>query len=60
MSDQARYEVALARQAVVHHRKREEQLERVLAGLLTAARRKCRCRACRQLRRLDRELREGR
>ena len=56
MSDQARLERALARQSLMHHRKREEQLERLLADLMAHARKKCACRPCRLLRELAAEL----
>ena len=59
MSDQGRLERALARQSLMHHRKREEQLERTLADLLAHLEKHCRCRACRALRDLKDEL-EGR
>jgi len=56
--DRARLE-RLARQSVIHHRKREEQLERLLADVLVAVDKGCRCRACRALRSLAHELSEA-
>ena len=57
MSDQARLERALARQSLIHHRKREEQLERQLADLIALAKHKrCDCPAGRALRHLAKEL----
>lgn len=55
MSDQAKLERALARQSVIHHRKREEQLERLLEELMAHAKKDCKG-ACRQLRELAAEL----
>lgn len=47
----------LVRQSLIHHRKREEQLEQMLADLIAAAAAcKCKCRACKHLRHLAREL----
>lgn len=47
---------ALARQSVVHHRRREEHLERLLADLLAHGKKKCRCGACKALRTLAASL----
>jgi hypothetical protein len=51
-------ERALLRQSVVHHLKREQELERQLAGLLALAHRKpqCKCEAAKALRHLAHEL----
>ncbi len=54
--EQAKLERALTRQSLVHHRKREEELERILAGLLAHIDPKCRCRACRHLAELRDDL----
>ena len=59
MGDDTRYArtvQALARQSVLHHRRREEQLERILADVLTLPHKNCRCRVCKHLRHLASEL----
>lgn len=57
MSDQTRLERALARQSLIHHRKREEELERQLADLIALAKHKrCDCPAGKALRQLAKEL----
>lgn len=59
MSDEMRYArtiQALARQSVLHHRRREEELERILADVLTLPHRNCKCRVCKHLRQLAHEL----
>lgn len=57
MRSRAEIERALARQALIHHRKHEEQLERVLADLIAvASRKRCKCEAARTLRHLGEEL----
>ena len=54
-------ERALLRQSVVHHLKREAELERQLAGLMVTAKHKphCKCEASRALRHLAEELEAG-
>jgi hypothetical protein len=52
----AEAERALVRQSLIHHRKREEQLEQLLADLVAHRKPKCRCKPCRLLRDLAREL----
>lgn len=53
-------ERALGRQSLLHHRKREEQLERLLADFMALAKHKrCKCDTCKALRHLAAEL-EGR
>lgn len=62
MTDQAhRIERQLARQSVLHHRKREEQLEQTLADVIALAveHGKCGCKPCRALRHLAAELKSG-
>ena len=57
--DDARYArnlQALARQSVLHHRRREEVLEQILADLLTLPHKNCKCRTCKHLRQLAHEL----
>lgn len=51
-------ERALLRQSVVHHLKREAELERQLAGMIALARRKphCKCEVAKALRHLAAEL----
>jgi hypothetical protein len=51
-----RIERRLARQSVVHHLKREQQLEQLLADAMALARTKCKCGACKALRNLLDEL----
>ena len=63
MSEDTRYArtvQALARASVMHHRRREEQLERILADTVTLVHKNCKCRVCKHLRALARELEEGR
>jgi hypothetical protein len=63
MADENRYArtvQALARQSVIHHRRREEELERILADLLTMPHKNCKCRVCKHLRHLARELQDDR
>lgn len=62
MGDDTRYArnvQALARQSVMHHRRREEELERILADLLTMPHKNCKCRVCKHLRHLARELEDN-
>jgi hypothetical protein len=56
--ERARLERALARQSLIHHRKREEELERLLADLFASPEKNCRCRSCKALRALRAELEE--
>jgi hypothetical protein len=61
MSEDNRYArnvQALARQSVIHHRRREEELERILADALALPSKGCKCRTCKHLRALARELAE--
>jgi hypothetical protein len=59
MSDESRYArniQALARQSVIHHRRREEELERILADIISLPHKNCKCRVCKYLRHLANEL----
>lgn len=58
MRDFATVHHRLVRQSIRHHLAREEELMRLLADAMTLARPKCRCKACRHLLRLARELDE--
>jgi hypothetical protein len=63
MADDSRYArnlQALARQSVMRHRQREEELERILADLLTLPHKNCKCRVCKHLRHLASELADDR
>ena len=59
MGDDTRYQRnlhALARRSLIHHRGREEELERILADLLSLPHKNCKCRTCKHLRQLADEL----
>lgn len=56
MGDFASVHHRLVRQSIRHHLAREEELMRLLADAIALAKPKCRCRACRHLVRLAREL----
>lgn len=47
---------ALVRQSLIHHRRREEELERLLADVLALPHKNCKCRVCKHLRHLAAEL----
>lgn len=51
-----RYQRALVRQSLIHHRRREEELERLLADVLALPHKNCKCRTCKHLRQLANEL----
>lgn len=60
-TDRRRIELerGLVRQSLIHHRKREEQLERLLSDVAAlACAENCKCKPCRALRHLARELEE--
>ncbi|MHB1950176.1 MAG: hypothetical protein ACYCQK_01725 [Acidiferrobacteraceae bacterium] len=59
LAHQLQIERKLARQSLVHHARREAQLERLLAQAVALAKPKCKCHACRMLRTLLAELGEG-
>ena len=51
-----RVERQLMRQSVMHHVRREQQLEQLLADAIALSATKCKCRTCKSLRQLAAEL----